>query len=385
MLKLASKPSSIRGAIAKEAKSLLPGAALDDPKIVVRLSEMLRKGDAVSAEVASAILANEKQESLAANAALQDAMARAFGDVSPADGRFASLVEVLAVMPKLHGDEAILAKVAAGFGSSEKAARVASLRFALGAPETMKADAMRSAYDRRFAAAPLEELVGAIELVGRLDYKGGRYDASMNEIRDLVLQGMRHESPKVRAATLTSVRTVEPLQEHDDVRKQLQKLLSDQNLEVRNSALAFKASLDARAGREGYDTKQLLDYEYFKVHVQPILTNKGADGLACVNCHANHTIFKLVEPDEFGVLDEAQIRRNYASAIGVVNVVNPAGSLLLNKPSSDEDAAGIGNSQRFSHGGDLRWPRRENSGEYRTILRWIQGERLGSAQPAGGE
>ncbi|MDA1312799.1 MAG: hypothetical protein O2968_05645, partial [Acidobacteria bacterium] len=241
------------------------------------------------------------------------------------------------------------------------------------------------AYDRHFAEASPQDLTAALELMGRLNYKGDRYEASLGAIRALVLQGMKHESPKVRAATLASVRTVEPLQADEDVRRQLQRLLSDENLEVRNSALAFKASLDARAGREGYDTNQLLDYEYFKVHVQPILANKGSDGLACVNCHANHTIFKLIEPDEFGVFDEAQIRRNYASAIGVVNVANPADSLLLNKPSSDEDAAGIGNSQRFSHGGDLRWPHRANSSEYRTILRWIQGERLGSAQQAGGE
>jgi hypothetical protein len=385
MLELASKPSPIRAAIVKEAKSLLPGASLDDPAIIARLGSMLRDGDAVSAEVASVILTQEKQKSLAANTGLQDAVAAAFGNVSPADGRFAPLVDVLAVMPKLHSDELILEKVAAGFAAGGKDGRTASLRFALGAPETMKTEVMRTTYDRRFTDAPIEELVGAIELAGRLNYKGGRYNASMNEIRGLVLQGMQHESAKVRAATLTSVRTVEPLQADEDVRNRLQKLLSDGNLEVRNSALAFKASLDARAGREGYDTNQLLDYEYFKVHVQPLLANKGADGLACVNCHANHTIFKLVEPDEFGVLDEAQIRRNYAAAIGVVNVANPADSLLLNKPMSDEDAAGIGNSQRFSHGGDLRWPARTNSREYRTILRWIQGERLGSAQTAGGE
>jgi hypothetical protein len=189
----------------------------------------------------------------------------------------------------------------------------------------------------------------------------------------------------VRTAALTAVRTVEPLQEDEAVKARLDKLLLDSDVGVRNSALAFKASLDARAGREGYDTKQLLDYEYFKVHVQPILAKAGADGLACVNCHANHTIFKLIEPDEYGVLDEGQIRRNYASAIGVVNIADPGSSLLLNKPASDEDAAGIGNSQRFSHGGDLRWAARKNSKEYRTILRWIQGERLGSAQAGSSE
>ncbi len=385
MLELVSKPSLVRESVAKEAKSFLPAASLDDPTIVARLAGMLRAGDPVSIDVASAILTHGKQKSLASNAELQDAVAAAFEQVSTAEGRrFGSLADLLAVMPDLHRNETILERVATGFDGEEDA-QAASLRFVLGAPETMKFVALRRAYDRRFAQASPAELGAALELVGRLDYKGDRYGAAMDEIRELVLKGMKHNSPKLRAATLTSVRTVEPLQDDGEVREELRKLLTDADVEVRNSALAFKASLDARAGREGYDTRQLLDYEYFKVHVQPILANKGADGLACVNCHANHTIFKLNEPDEFGVLDEAKIRGNYASAIGVVNVVNPEGSLLLNKPTSDEDAAGIGNSQRFSHGGDLRWPERANSREYRTILRWIQGERLGSAQAAGGE
>jgi len=244
---------------------------------------------------------------------------------------------------------------------------------------------LRGRYDQYLTHASPEELQHALEVIGTLDYRDNRYAPAMAEIRRIVLRAMGHESSDVRAAALTAVRTVEPVHGDKEIRDELQKLLSDADVDVRNSALAFKASLDARAGREGYDTKQLLDYEYFKVHVQPILTKKGADGLACVNCHANHTIFKLVEPDEYGVLDEAQIRRNYASATGVVNIANPEDSLLLNKPSSNEDSAGIGDSQRFSHGGDLRWPNRADSAEYRTILRWIQGERLGSAQDAGTE
>jgi hypothetical protein len=101
-------------------------------------------------------------------------------------------------MTKLHGDEVILEKVAAGLAAGGKDGRAAALRFALGAPETMKTEMMRQAYDRRYGEAPLEELVGAIELVGRLNYKGGRYNASMNEIRGLVLQGMQHESASAR-------------------------------------------------------------------------------------------------------------------------------------------------------------------------------------------
>jgi hypothetical protein len=245
-------------------------------------------------------------------------------------------------------------------------------------PKTLEQPDVRKAWeDSRKQGA--DGLLDSLGLVGRLDYGKERYAAVMDEIRALLLDGMRHGEERVRTVSLSTLRTIEPLQSDEQVLGGLDRLAEDGSADVRNSARTLQASFDARGGRGGFNARQLLDYEFFKVNVQPILADKGRDGLACVNCHANHTIFKLVEPDEYGVLSEADIRQNYAAALGVTNVSDPEGSLLLNKPISDEDSAGIGQSQRFSHGGDLRWPDRRNSREYRVLLRWIQGERLGSA------
>jgi hypothetical protein len=377
----ASAPASMRKEVAEGARALLPEAAsINSPLVAARLSAMVRDGDPLSIETAAAILSSPKQTKLASNPDVQDALRARLGAANPADPAFPHLVTILAAISGLHRDAQLVSHTAAGLLSSDPRSRQAVLRFILDDPTTLKLAGVSEVFERYRTTSPPKIISEAVALLGRLDYRSGRYGPAMHEIRSLLVMGMDHADPAVRATSLTAVRTIEPLQDDPEIQSRLARLLQDKNVEVRNSAVAFNASLEARGGRQGFDAKQLLDYEFFKVYVQPILTKKGPDGFACVNCHATHTIFKLIEPDEYGVLTEEQIRRNYASAVGnVVNISDPENSLILNKPISREDAAGIGNSQRFSHGGDVRWPEGKRSVEYRTILRWIRGERLGAA------
>ena len=372
-------PAAIREEIAQGVEELLPGASIDDPKVASQLGALLQ-GDVVAVRAATAVLTSGKQRALLASRRVEGALVTRLSTASANDPVFPYLVDVLGASPSLSQDSKLTTRVANGLLSGNEESRQAIVKLIIHRPAVLNSEDVRSVYEQYVETAGPKSFAKTLALLGELDYKDDRQAATMDEIRSLLLRGMTHPAAPVRVASLTAVRTIEPLQQDPDVLLRLRALLDDGDREVRNSALAFQASLDARAGREGFDTGQLLDYEYFKAHIQPILTAKGSDGLACVNCHANHTIFKLVEPDEYGVLAEAHVRRNYASAIGVVNLKNPQSSLLVNKPTSRDDSAGIGDSQRFSHGGDLRWAAGNNSPEYRTILRWIQGERLGSAE-----
>jgi HEAT repeats/Squalene-hopene cyclase C-terminal domain len=98
-----------------------------------------------------------------------------------------------------------------------------------------------------------------------------------------------------------------------------------------------------------------LDERLFRTNVEPILQRKGADGYACVNCHANHTLFDASWPTIKNVID----RRD------------PENSLLLRKPTSTAESEGVANSSSTAHGGGQRWTK--GSAEYETILKWIQG------------
>jgi hypothetical protein len=98
-----------------------------------------------------------------------------------------------------------------------------------------------------------------------------------------------------------------------------------------------------------------LDEPFFRANVKPLLEKKGADGYACVNCHATHTLFDAT----------------WSTVKNVIDRRDPENSLLLRKPTSTSESEGVANSKATAHGGGQRWAK--ESAEYDTILRWIQG------------
>jgi hypothetical protein len=98
-----------------------------------------------------------------------------------------------------------------------------------------------------------------------------------------------------------------------------------------------------------------LDEAFFRGYVEPILSTRGKDGYACVNCHATHTLFD----------------GTYAGAMRVVDTGDPENSLILRKPTSSSESEGVVNAATLAHGGGIRFTK--DSAEYNTILEWIKG------------
>ena len=119
----------------------------------------------------------------------------------------------------------------------------------------------------------------------------------------------------------------------------------------------------------------LLDFNYFVAKVEPILATPGADGKACVMCHATHVIFRLHPPDAEGSFSPQDSEENYKYAIHVVDINDPVHSLMLIKPTRPTDSAGNVSDTGNSNGGQ-RWPGNESSAQYKTILHWIRGAGL---------
>jgi len=101
---------------------------------------------------------------------------------------------------------------------------------------------------------------------------------------------------------------------------------------------------------------QPLNQAVFESKIEPILTKKGSDGYACVNCHQTHTLFNAT----------------WDTVRNVVDRRDPENSLLLRKPTSTAESEGVVGARALSHGGGQRWPK--DSPEYETILKWIEGK-----------
>jgi hypothetical protein len=121
--------------------------------------------------------------------------------------------------------------------------------------------------------------------------------------------------------------------------------------------------------------RQEPDLAFFLERVQPILQKPGADGKACVMCHASHAVFKL---------SAGNAEQNYRSALKVVNVNEPRKSLLLIKPTKPNDSVADPTLYLGTHNGGERWVGNEASPQYQTILEWIRGAKLSPSNACSG-
>jgi len=362
ILELVEKgPAAARAEAAAVAKSQLRGFDHDQ----AALDRLVASGDPVALDVLAAFRKKPSPAAIAARLLRTQPDDRAFPLLVAMSGGLLDRADVLSHISK-------------GFASRRPQPQQAVVRLALAHPDRFTD---WRGYPENYGPFAVG---GALSVIGSLDY-GGADPAVLAQARRILMLGLNDKVHTIRAQALTVLRSVAPLHKDPEILARVAALKQDPEKAVRASAASFESSQLARAGAGAIKAEDVLDYFYFKEHVEPILLRKGADGDSCAKCHANHTLLALNDADEHGVVTLARSRANYASVAKMVNVAKPEASLLLNKPVAPLDDAGIGDSQAFTHGGGIRWPDRNRSEEYRTILRWIQGARLDSdASSAGG-
>jgi hypothetical protein len=205
----------------------------------------------------------------------------------------------------------------------------------------------------------------------------------------LLAQSFADKEDATRAAAMSAVRRVPALLKEPQIKTGLARMMNDANPALQEQAVALYQSLDNHAplyfdnaqaiahaaATTTNATATTLDYGFFVQRVIPLLARKGADGQACVNCHATHAIFKLIEPDAQGRFSEEALRENYRYAVKVSDTKNPENSLLLRKPLGDASQEGVVNARRTPHGGGQRWQGTTDPA-YQTVLDWLNGTRL---------
>ena len=299
LLSLAGSPNvALRGRVAASARKHLPGADIAGPETVERLRAMLADGDAVSVQTAAAVLASGKQEALSANPAIEQALAARLASTAAEDPVFPYLAQALAAAPPC---------------AARRLGRPNQCGPALSRPGLLAGGAGLSALRRRLAgtaawpkptrassrSAPPEAIADALERVRSYNYQGKARADVLQPIERLLVTALDHGAPKVREAALTAIRPSVPcrIQSGPPTPRRL--------APRRRSGCPQLGGLARRLAGGPRRPARVRHPAPARLRVLPLQRGtdpdgQGADGLACVNCHANHTIFQLKEPDEFG-------------------------------------------------------------------------------------
>ncbi|MBO0799024.1 MAG: HEAT repeat domain-containing protein, partial [Blastocatellia bacterium] len=242
--------------------------------------------------------------------AVRNFVLRTDKEVDPKTGGAALLA--LLDFPELLDDAEVQQQIVTGLRSPDVALSRAAAQLILQSPKLRGLPAIGEALGELLQTNSAEKQRMLLDLINA----GMRIDDDLRII-SLIAESLESPDEKVRSAALNAVRRVKKLQSNAGIRAGLVKLSKDPNQRLQGLAIAIYqgqdngVALDLRA-------EEVLDYNFFVARVVPLLTYKGADGNACVNCHTSHAIFKLTEPDKSGRFTEAQLRENYRSALKVV-------------------------------------------------------------------
>jgi hypothetical protein len=110
-----------------------------------------------------------------------------------------------------------------------------------------------------------------------------------------------------------------------------------------------------------------LDFEFFAKRVEPIFLKTREGAARCYNCHSldsNKALFHLEQLGPDGTWSEAQSRKNFESALKVIDLTQPLKSRLLLHPLAEE-AGG----DPFHTGGKF-WKSKDDP-EWKTLAEWV--------------
>ena len=194
-----------------------------------------------------------------------------------------------------------------------------------------------------------------------------------------ILASLQNPDNNVRAAALDTLRKVKGIEQRREFRAAMEQLQNDNNPRLKLIAASVLQGKNLSEALKDVQPGSVLDFNYFVAKIEPILATQGADGKACVFCHASHVIFKLRPPNDAGVFSDQDSEENYKYAMHVVDINDPTKSLMLIKPTRPTDSVGNVGDYLATHNGGQRWHGNEDSWQYRTILEWIRGGRLETA------
>jgi hypothetical protein len=376
--------------------------AAPDPHLVSKVVEILQHGNPDSQAVVLPLLAALPENSAWEQQAEVQGALRSMLEQKPRPANYAQVLDAASSFKTLMHEPQLQEQVLAGLHSFnadvQRAAVRVSFEHFLDDPQTEPA--VKTAFSNLNTAALsilLEEAGNPQFLKRRLGVAGGAVSqdqdylnrhASALKIKepleypmvvDTVVASLLNADANVSAAALDTLRKVKDVEQRPDFRAAMEKLQGSSNPRLKLISTSVLKGKNLSDALTDVQPGSVLDFRYFVAKVEPILATPGADGKACVFCHASHVIFKLAPPNAEGVFSDQDSKENYRYAMRVVDITNPDKSLMVIKPTRPTDSAGNVGDYLATHNGGQRWRGNENSDQYRTILQWIRGGRLEEA------
>ncbi len=372
-----------------------------DPELVRTVAQILQSGDQGAQNTVLPLLAALPPTSPWTRQPEVISSLRTLLENEPRVQNYAQVLTAAASFPDLMNRPEIRQQVEEAIDSKDSDVQRAALQIAL---ERLNTPTQRDSIARLLGqlgssqrSVLIEEVTDPKFLVNHLGISGGALSQdqayflgkkAINARPDLlsdpivfkaVIASLNDRDANVRAAALDLLRRSKGIEKSDEFRAALDKMQQDPNPRLKliaKNVLSGKKLNDALA-----DVKpgSVLDFNYFVTKVEPILATTGADGKACVMCHATHVIFRLHPPNAEGQFSPQDSEDNYKYAMRVVDIVDPAHSLMLIKPTRPTDSAGNVADYLATHNGGQRWPGNESSWQYKVILQWVRGAGLQTA------
>jgi hypothetical protein len=385
----------------------LPAPPPPNPQLVTQIVEILNHGNPDSQAVVLPMLAALPSDSSWANQPEVLTALRALLEQQPRPANYAAVLNASSSFKTLMRETNLQQQVLSGLNDPNPEVQRASIRVSLEHflldPQTGPLVNTSFAHLDPSATSILLEEVGDPKFMNRhAGVSGGAisqdqaYFLNKNLVAikrpaDLlgnplvlttVLNSLHNPDNNVRAAGLDTLRKVKGIEQRPEFRAAMEQLQNDNNPRLKLIAASVLQGKKLSEALKDVQPGSVLDFNYFVAKIEPILATQGADGKACVFCHASHVIFKLRPPNDQGVFSDQDSEDNYKYAMHVVDINDPTKSLMLIKPTRPTDSAGNVGDYLATHNGGQRWHGNEQSWQYRTILEWIRGGRLETASVA---
>ena len=379
-----------------------------DPSLVKTVTEILNRGGADAQAVALPLLAGLPSDSPWTREPEVLAALRSLLERMPRLKNYAQVLTAAASFPELMQDTRLRNQALDAFEDPDADVQRAGIQIALArflddpAFEPMAAKAfdhlgssqrsilIEEVNDPKFMRKHLGVSGGAVSQDRAYFLGNGKYRYKEPDFLDnavvfkAVVASLSDRDANVRAASLDLLRKVKDIEQNVAFREALERLKNDPNQRLQVIAARVLDGKKLREALADVEPGSVLDFDFFVSKVEPILASPGADGKACVMCHATHVIFKLRPPNTEGQFSPQDSEANYKYAMRVVDIRSPEHSLMLIKPTRPTDAAGHVDDYLATHNGGQRWHGNESSWQYRTILEWIRGARLQASRQTGG-